>query len=408
MAGAAGACVNDLLGMDDASLAAAVASGKIPLRSSGNPVASTNAAGTAAAAATAATAAMRSALASSATARRSGLGGGAGGALSGARGGMGAVALLNGDGGRFDVGGAQQQAEFLLAGGAAAQQADFRMGGGAAQQQQQQAEFLMGGRAAAQQQGDFRMGGGAAAQQQADFLLLQELAGQQAALLGGPQLAGGFPGVDISAFYGGGGEAARASMAEMEAKALAQSRSHSEAERRRRERINQHLATLRALLPSSSKADKATLLGEVLDVLRALHAERHTDKATLLGEVVDVLRALHAERRERQSSHNRPCPTPPLPCYPPPPPPPAPPPIQTDKATLLGEVVDVLRALHAERERRVQGTLSPFPLLHPPSAPSSPPHSDGSFVCMCEHWKRPLAATESPIRCCSPKTLLPL
>ncbi|CAI5526695.1 unnamed protein product [Closterium sp. Naga37s-1] len=56
------------------------------------------------------------------------------------------------------------------------------------------------------------------------------------------------------------------------------------------------------------QTDKATLLGEIVDVLRALHAERHaegeategerrgTDKATLLGEVVDVLRALHAER----------------------------------------------------------------------------------------------------------------
>eukprot|EP00252_Welwitschia_mirabilis_P022412 TRINITY_DN6059_c0_g1_i2.p1 TRINITY_DN6059_c0_g1~~TRINITY_DN6059_c0_g1_i2.p1 ORF type:complete len:166 (-),score=39.56 TRINITY_DN6059_c0_g1_i2:557-1054(-) len=39
----------------------------------------------------------------------------------------------------------------------------------------------------------------------------------------------------------------------LQAKAAAASRSHSEAERRRRERINKHLATLRNLLPSTTK-----------------------------------------------------------------------------------------------------------------------------------------------------------
>ena len=42
----------------------------------------------------------------------------------------------------------------------------------------------------------------------------------------------------------------------MEAKALAASKSHSEAERRRRERINNHLAKLRSLLPSTTKVSK--------------------------------------------------------------------------------------------------------------------------------------------------------
>ncbi|XP_059642562.1 transcription factor bHLH30-like [Cornus florida] len=55
-----------------------------------------------------------------------------------------------------------------------------------------------------------------------------------------------------------------------EAKAIAACKSHSEAERRRRKRINGHLATLRTLLPSTIKTDKASLLAEVVRRVREL------------------------------------------------------------------------------------------------------------------------------------------
>ncbi|KAL5576553.1 hypothetical protein UlMin_018252 [Ulmus minor] len=55
-----------------------------------------------------------------------------------------------------------------------------------------------------------------------------------------------------------------------EAKALAALKNHSEAERRRRERINAHLATLRGLVPSTDKMDKATLLAEVISQVKKL------------------------------------------------------------------------------------------------------------------------------------------
>ncbi|KAK7319795.1 hypothetical protein RJT34_04520 [Clitoria ternatea] len=55
-----------------------------------------------------------------------------------------------------------------------------------------------------------------------------------------------------------------------DAKALAALKSHSEAERRRRERINGHLATLRGLVPSTEKMDKATLLAEVISQVKEL------------------------------------------------------------------------------------------------------------------------------------------
>ncbi|TMW84770.1 hypothetical protein EJD97_024419 [Solanum chilense] len=48
------------------------------------------------------------------------------------------------------------------------------------------------------------------------------------------------------------------------------SRSHSEAEKRRRDRINAQLSTLRKLIPTSEKMDKAALLGSVVDHVKDL------------------------------------------------------------------------------------------------------------------------------------------
>lgn len=59
-------------------------------------------------------------------------------------------------------------------------------------------------------------------------------------------------------------------------------RSHSEAERKRRQRINDHLATLRTLVPSASRMDKAALLGEVVRHVRELHGKA-SDAAERLG-----------------------------------------------------------------------------------------------------------------------------
>ncbi|KAL8460656.1 hypothetical protein ACS0TY_032250 [Phlomoides rotata] len=53
-----------------------------------------------------------------------------------------------------------------------------------------------------------------------------------------------------------------------EAKTMAALKSHSEAERRRREKINAHLDTLRGLVPSNEKMDKATLLTEVINEVK--------------------------------------------------------------------------------------------------------------------------------------------
>ncbi|KAK4371108.1 hypothetical protein RND71_010583 [Anisodus tanguticus] len=70
----------------------------------------------------------------------------------------------------------------------------------------------------------------------------------------------------------------------MDAKALAASKSHSEAERRRRERINNHLAKLRSLLPSTTKTDKASLLAEVIQHVKEL--KRQTSQISETNAII--------------------------------------------------------------------------------------------------------------------------
>ncbi|WZZ32863.1 hypothetical protein YC2023_016264 [Brassica napus] len=115
----------------------------------------------------------------------------------------------------------------------------------------------------------------------------------------------------------------------MDAKALAASKSHSEAERRRRERINNHFAKLRSILPSNTKASaclawdsaayqRTSLYGDDVVIVAAHRTalckskrgnfkdtfpDDHfaspnggtTDKASLLAEVIQHVKELKRE-----------------------------------------------------------------------------------------------------------------
>nr|XP_043626277.1 transcription factor bHLH106-like [Erigeron canadensis] len=74
-------------------------------------------------------------------------------------------------------------------------------------------------------------------------------------------------------------------------KSLAALKSHSEAERRRRERINAHLDTLRGLVPSNDKMDKATLLAEVVRQLKQLKTNAtQASEGLLMPEDIDEVK----------------------------------------------------------------------------------------------------------------------
>ncbi|KAF9603906.1 hypothetical protein IFM89_038816 [Coptis chinensis] len=70
--------------------------------------------------------------------------------------------------------------------------------------------------------------------------------------------------------HSGDGGSTILSNSSTEKKSVSASKSHSEAEKRRRERINGHLRSLRTLLPSTTKSDKASLLAEVVHQVREL------------------------------------------------------------------------------------------------------------------------------------------
>ncbi|KFK41315.1 hypothetical protein AALP_AA2G114200 [Arabis alpina] len=85
----------------------------------------------------------------------------------------------------------------------------------------------------------------------------------------------------------------------MDAKALAASKSHSEAERRRRERINNHLAKLRSILPNTTKTDKASLLAEVIQHVKELKRETSVISETnLVPTESDELTVAFTEEEE--------------------------------------------------------------------------------------------------------------
>ncbi|RWR86486.1 transcription factor bHLH30-like protein [Cinnamomum micranthum f. kanehirae] len=75
-----------------------------------------------------------------------------------------------------------------------------------------------------------------------------------------------------------------------EAKAKEALKNHSEAERRRRERINTHLSTLRSLLPTTGKMDKASLLAEVISQVKELkrHAAEISKGSNVPSDVDEV------------------------------------------------------------------------------------------------------------------------
>ncbi|KAK9071521.1 hypothetical protein SSX86_010090 [Deinandra increscens subsp. villosa] len=89
---------------------------------------------------------------------------------------------------------------------------------------------------------------------------------------------------------GGGGDlSANTEAEEAEAKAAAACNRHSEAERRRRKRINGHLATLRSILPSTVKADKASLLAEVVRQVKELKKKAAELESTFTDQSDDTL-----------------------------------------------------------------------------------------------------------------------
>ncbi|KAH0661782.1 hypothetical protein KY284_026713 [Solanum tuberosum] len=81
------------------------------------------------------------------------------------------------------------------------------------------------------------------------------------------------------------------------------SRSHSEAEKRRRDRINAQLSTLRKLIPTSEKMDKAGLLRSVVEHVKDLK-ERAKEMSTVLNTPSDIDEVIIEEEDESSNNNN--------------------------------------------------------------------------------------------------------
>ncbi|XP_016467241.2 transcription factor bHLH51 [Nicotiana tabacum] len=81
------------------------------------------------------------------------------------------------------------------------------------------------------------------------------------------------------------------------------SRSHSEAEKRRRDRINAQLSTLRKLIPSSEKMDKAALLRSVVEHVKDLKG-RAKEISKVVNTPTDIDEVIIEHLDEDENSSN--------------------------------------------------------------------------------------------------------
>lgn len=82
------------------------------------------------------------------------------------------------------------------------------------------------------------------------------------------------------------------------------SRSHSEAEKRRRDRINAQLSTLRKLIPTSEKMDKAALLRSVIEHVKHLKG-RAKEISNILNTPCDIDEVIIEEEDESSTTTNK-------------------------------------------------------------------------------------------------------
>ncbi|CAN4101840.1 unnamed protein product [Withania somnifera] len=82
------------------------------------------------------------------------------------------------------------------------------------------------------------------------------------------------------------------------------SRSHSEAEKRRRDRINAQLSTLRKLIPSTEKMDKASLLRSVIEHVKDLKG-RAKEISNILNSPCEIDEVIIEEEDKSLTTTNK-------------------------------------------------------------------------------------------------------